>query len=57
MLLSAACLCKHLGELTAVGNDDLGLGGAGGGTVGLDLLDNVKALDDLAEDDVLAVQP
>jgi hypothetical protein len=57
MLLFASHPCKHLRKLTAVGDDDLGLGGAGGRTVGLDLLDNVKALDDLAEDDVLAVQP
>jgi hypothetical protein len=44
-------------ELTAVGNDDLGLGGAARRTVRLDLLDDVQALDDGAEDDVLAVQP
>ena len=55
--LSASRPCKHLSKLTAVVNDDLGLGGTGGGTVGLDLLDNVDAVDDLAEDDVLAVQP
>jgi hypothetical protein len=57
MLLSASRPCKHLSKLTAVGDDDLSLGGTGGGTVGLDLLDDVKALDDLAEDDMLAVQP
>jgi hypothetical protein len=51
MLLSASRPCKHLSKLTAVGDDDLSLGGTGGGTVGLDLLDDVKALDDLAEDD------
>jgi hypothetical protein len=44
-------------ELTAVGNDDLGLGGTARRTVRLDLLDDVQALDDGAEDDVLAVQP
>lgn len=57
MLLSASHRCKHLRKLTAVGDDDLGLGGTGGGTVGLDLLDDVHAVDDRAEDDVLAVQP
>jgi hypothetical protein len=57
MLLSASRPCKHLSKLTAVGDDDLSLGGTGGGTVGLDLLDNVKTLDNGAEDDVLAVQP
>lgn len=57
MLLSALRPCKHLSKLTAVGDDDLGLGGTAGGTVGLDLLDDVKAVDDGAEDDVLAVQP
>jgi hypothetical protein len=57
MLLSASRRCKHLSKLTAVGDDDLGLGGTGGGTVGLNLLDNINAVDNLAEDDVLAVQP
>lgn len=57
MLLSASHGCKHLRKLTAVGDDDLGLGGTGGGTVGLDLLDDVHAVDDRAEDNVLAVQP
>ncbi len=55
--LSASCPSKHLSKLTAVGDDNLGLGGAAGGTVGLDLLDDVKALNNGAEDDVLAVQP
>lgn len=43
--------------LTAVGDGDGGLGLARAGTLGLDTLDNVHTLDDLAEDDVLAVQP
>lgn len=47
----------HLSKLTAVGDDDLGLGGTAGRTVGLDLLDDIHALDNGAEDNVLAVQP
>ena len=46
----------HL-QLAGVGNGDGLLGGAAGGTDALDGLDNVETLDDLAENDVLAVQP
>lgn len=55
--MSASHACKHLSKLTAVGDGDLGLGGTAGRAVGLDLLDNVHAFDDLTEDNVLAVQP
>lgn len=48
--------CKHL-QLAALVNDDL----LGGGTIAaaklLNLLDNVHAIGDLAEDDVLAIEP
>jgi len=57
LYLSASRPRKHLSKLATVGNGDLGLGGAAGGTVGLDLLDDVHTLNDLAEDDVLAIQP
>ena len=50
---SANCL----GELTAVGDDDLLAGCAGSGSEFLDGGDNVKALGYVAEDGVLAVQP
>jgi len=43
--------------LTAVGDDNLLGGLAALGSEGLDLLDGVHALDDLSEDDVLAVEP
>lgn len=41
------------------GGLDIGADGAGGGTETLDLLDNVHGLgiSDLAEDDVLAIEP
>lgn len=41
------------------GGLDSGADGAGGGTESLDLLDNVQGLSisDLAEDDVLAIEP
>jgi len=42
-------------QLAAVGNDDLGGGVSGVGSNGLDPLDDVHALDDVAEDDVLSV--
>lgn len=44
-------------ELTALSNGDLGSGLTAGGTVGLDGLDGVVAVDDLTENGVLAVQP
>ncbi len=44
-------------ELPGVVDGDLGGGLAALGPVGLDLLDDVHALDDGAEDDVLPVQP
>ena len=44
-------------DLTAVGNNDLFSGLATVSAHRLDLLDNVHALDDSAEYDVLAVQP
>lgn len=44
-------------ELTGLLHDDLGAGLAGHGAVGLDGLDHVHTLGDLAEDDVLAVEP
>ena len=46
----------HL-ALATVSDDDLLGGLAGLGAKALDLLDNVHALDDLAEHDVLAIQP
>ena len=46
----------HL-ALATVSNDDLLGGLAGLGAEALDLLDNVHALDDLAEHDVLAIKP
>lgn len=41
------------------GGLDIGADGTGGGTESLDLLDNVQGLgiSDLAEDDVLAIEP
>ena len=44
-------------ELATVGNDDGLAGGSAVGSDALDLLDDVHTLDNLAEDDVLAVQP
>jgi hypothetical protein len=44
-------------QLAGVGDGDGLLGGATGGADALDGLDNVETLDDLAEDNVLAVQP
>ena len=55
--LSASRPRKHLSKLTAVGDGDRGRGLTVGGTVGLDLLDDIETLNDLAEDDVLAIQP
>ena len=46
----------HL-ALPTVGDDDLLVGLARLGAEALDLLDDVHPLDDLTEDDVLAVQP
>lgn len=43
--------------LPTVGNQDLLAGLAGLGTEGFNLLDDIHALDDLSEDDVLSVQP
>jgi hypothetical protein len=43
--------------LAAVSNGDLLGGLAALGAIGLDLLDDLHALDDLPEDDVFAVQP
>jgi hypothetical protein len=48
---------RDLRELAAVGDLDLLGGAAGAGPDLLDGLDDVHALDDLAEDDVLAVEP
>ena len=42
---------------TGLGDGDLGLGLAGLGALVLDSLDDVETFDDLAEDDVLAVEP
>jgi len=47
---------SHL-ELTAIGNDKLLLWRAAAGAEALHLLDDLLTVDDLAEDDVLAVQP
>lgn len=44
-------------ELAAVSDDDAGLGAAALAALRLHLLDDVHALDDLAEDDVLVVEP
>lgn len=46
----------HL-QLTRVGDDELGLGGTGLGTERLNLLDNVKTVNNLTKDNVLAIQP
>jgi hypothetical protein len=43
--------------LAAISNGDLLGGLAALGTIGIDLLDDLHAFDDLTEDDVLAVQP
>jgi len=48
---------KHLLTLPAIGHKDLLAGLAGLGTEGFNLLDDIHALDDLSEDDVLSVQP
>jgi len=44
-------------KLTTVGNDDLLGSGARLGAEGLDLLDDIHACGDIAEDDVLAIEP
>ena len=44
-------------QLSAVGDDNGRLGLARLSSLALDLLDDVEAFDDLAEHDVLAVQP
>ena len=44
-------------ELAAVIDDDLGGGGAAAGAEGLDLLDDIHALNDTAEHNVLAIEP
>jgi len=49
--------CSPRLVLPAVGHNDFLAGLARLGTKGLHLLDDIHALDDLAEDDVLAVQP
>jgi len=46
----------HL-ELTAVGDDDGAASGTGLSTLLLDSLDDIHTLDDLTEDDVLAIEP
>lgn len=46
-----------LGQLSAIGDLDRLLGGAGARPVGLDLLDHIHALGDGAKHDMLAVQP
>jgi hypothetical protein len=53
LLRAATCYL----QLAGVGDGDGLLGGAAGGADLLDGLDNVETLDDLAEDDVLSVQP
>ena len=55
--LSASRPRKHLSKLATVGDGDLGRGLTAGGTVPLDLLNDIQTLNDRAEDDVLAVQP
>ena len=55
--LSLVLVVYFLGELTAVFNHDLLGGLAGGGTDLLDRRDDVHALGDGAEHDVLAVEP
>ena len=55
--MSASRPCKHLSKLATVGDGDLSRGLTVGRTVGLDLLDDIQTLNDLAEDDVLAIQP
>ena len=55
--LSLFLFLDSLRELPAVGDDDLLGRRAGPAAVGLDLLDDVHALGDAAEDDVLAVEP
>lgn len=55
--MSALTDARNLSELAAVGDDDGLLGGAAAAADGLDGLDDVLPLDDLAEDDVLAVEP
>ena len=50
-------LFKNKLKLTGIGNGDPGRALSALGSVGLDLLDDVHALDDLTEDNVLAVQP
>ena len=47
----------HLFELSAVLDGDGAAGLATVGALGLDLLDNVLSLKDLAEDDVTAIEP
>lgn len=47
----------HLFELARVSNGNLGLGLSRIGSLGLDLLDNVLALEDLSEDNVASIQP
>ena len=48
---------KKCSELAAVGNDDLLAGGTTLAAEALNLLDNIKTLDNAAEDAVLAVEP
>ena len=47
----------HLFELSAILDGDGVAGLATVGALGLDLLDNVLSLEDLAEDDVTAIEP
>ena len=56
-LLSYCFQKKYLRELPAVGDDDLLRRRARAAAVRLDLLDDVHAVGDAAEDDVLAVEP
>ncbi len=52
MEVSGCCL-----QLARVSDDDLGTGLSTAGTVALHFLDDVQALHNLSEDNVLTVQP
>ena len=54
--LSSFCVIRSA-KLAAIGDDDRGLGGARLGSDALNLLDNVHATGDGAEDGVLAIEP